>query len=104
MPSTRVASYLILQVHDKAGGNLSTSRSMPSLGTSRQLQGLKSGQEKDSERKSSGASASSTELLAERVDDTPTVRSVASDSYITSTQMAYMTGGHILFMSNSGGV
>ncbi|CAM9200298.1 unnamed protein product [Hapterophycus canaliculatus] len=62
---------------------LRTSRSMPSLGTSRQ-----------SQRESREVIASSTTVLAEGVNGTPTVRSVGGDSYMTSTQMAYMTGLH----------
>ncbi|CAM9488651.1 unnamed protein product [Scytosiphon promiscuus] len=73
---------------------LCTSRSMPSLGTSRELQRLKGEREKENERDLHGVHSSSTDDLAEREDGTPTVRSVGNDSYMTSTQMAYMTGLH----------
>lgn len=71
---------------------LSTSRSMPSLGTPRCYQRLGNGGEKATESKSAGEIMYSPENLAVTADGMQTERSAASSSYMTSTQMAYMSG------------
>ena len=67
---------------------------MPSVGTSRCSQRLDSSsrREKENKRKSNGGIEYSPDNLALVADEIQTERSAASDSYMTSTQMAYMSG------------
>lgn len=63
------------------------------MGSSRRSQHLSvSGDAKENERKSAGGIKYSPDNLARLVDETETERSAASNSYMTSTQMAYMSG------------
>lgn len=70
---------------------LSTSRSMPSLGSSRRSQRLSIGGDAK-ENETAGGIEYSPNNLARVLDETSTERSAASNSYMTSTQMAYMSG------------
>lgn len=65
---------------------------MPSVGTSRVSHHLYSGREKENKRKSTGGIEYSPDNLALAAGEMPTERLGASDSYMTSTQMAYMSG------------
>lgn len=69
---------------------------MPSVGTSKCSQSLDSnsrtGWEKENTRMSTGGIEQSPDNLALAAGEMETERSAASDSYMTSTQMAYMSG------------
>ncbi len=64
---------------------------MPSLGSSRRSQRLNIGGDAK-ENETAGGIEGSPDNLAQELDETTTERSAASNSYITSTQMAYMAG------------
>ncbi|CAM9492037.1 unnamed protein product [Pylaiella littoralis] len=94
LPSSPGQNFVDAKAPRETLSTLSTSRSVPSLGTSRRSQRLSSRGEKAAERKSTGEIIYSPENLAVAVNDMQTEHSAASNSYITSTQMAYMSGLH----------
>lgn len=93
--------YIQVEARVSRRDSLSTSRSMPLVGTSRSQRLNSSRREQGNRSKSTDGIEYSPDNLALAAGEMHTERSAGNDSYMTSTQMAYMTGDKCWVSSGS---